>query len=316
MEKINIKKQIFKLGSILLWGLIIIFGNNCERNITRVKEDITAPNIISKININKINYDSVEIWWRTNEPCSSEILYSSNSQADTNRKADKEYRQNHSLLLLDLQPQTNYYFTIVNNDIQGNTHTIDSNFTTLENYSVYMKEGWEKFREDEFEKAFNSFQSYLEYESDDFEAQLGSGWSAMGAHMIDSARGYMLICNQQKPSYKDVLAGSNIVCYKDSLFYQAINYGEKLITGNDGLLTSFKKHYTFEYDSTLEGNDIALIVADSYIQINEYSEAQNILDRLESENDLIQTDSTYSKHLVNYVDSLKSEWWKELKYLP
>ena len=97
----------------------------------KVKLDTTPP-MISDIEIEKVDYASAVISWKTNEKTDSFIEYGMTTDYEKGVFGKYESATSHSLTLADLTSETTYHFKVLGKDDYGNLgFSSDKTFTTL-----------------------------------------------------------------------------------------------------------------------------------------------------------------------------------------
>ena len=97
----------------------------------KVKLDTTPP-VISDIEIEKVDYASAVISWKTNEKTDSFIEYGMTTDYEKGVFGKYESATSHSLTLADLTSETTYHFKVLGKDDYGNLgFSSDKTFTTL-----------------------------------------------------------------------------------------------------------------------------------------------------------------------------------------
>lgn len=96
--------------------------------------DTTAP-VISDVRASSTSSTSEAIFWSTNEPSTSRVLYAQEplaSATTTKSVSDSALVSSHRLNLTSLLPSTKYYFMVESKDANGNTATTtEQTFTTV-----------------------------------------------------------------------------------------------------------------------------------------------------------------------------------------
>jgi len=91
-----------------------------------------SPPVISDIKIEKVNYTSATISWKTNEKTDSFIEYGTTTDYEEGVFGKYESTISHSLTLTNLTPGTTYHFKALGKDNYGNLgSSADKTFTTL-----------------------------------------------------------------------------------------------------------------------------------------------------------------------------------------
>lgn len=82
--------------------------------------DPTSP-IISDVQVINITPYSATVTWKTNEPANSTVNYGETESYEIGTVFDSSYVTDHSLDLVNLTPDTLYYFEVTSSDSSGNT---------------------------------------------------------------------------------------------------------------------------------------------------------------------------------------------------
>jgi len=306
--KFNLK-SFFTFG-ILLTVITIIC---CEKEAIKVKEDTIPPIITSEPEVLEVSDSSSTIFWITDEPCSVQVKYSISALSDTVTQSDTEFRQNHLVILTDLNPNTFYSYKTVNFDVSGNT--TESNIYTFKteidtgNLIFY---GWDDFENGDFSRAAGYFDQYIQFDSLNADCFTGLGWSLMRIDSLDSSITSFNNALNINEEYIDALAGLVLALYKKDEDLTVTVFGEQTLE-QDSV-------YEFEHDTTFNFEDIHLILADSYNLLGMIEDAQIHIDTIFSDNGLTPSDSascvvdnitypTYEEALTAAIDYLKNLFW-------
>ena len=88
----------------------------------------TTPPAISKIKVADIGLSSARITWMTDEPATSEMRYGTTSAYGLNLATDTKEKE-HAFTLVNLEPETLYYYILGSTDNYGNkTETVNMTF--------------------------------------------------------------------------------------------------------------------------------------------------------------------------------------------
>ena len=92
--------------------------------------DLTPP-VISNIEANPLSIQVV-ITWNTNEPATSQVGYGLDSPTEQNTPISWSYTIDHSVVLNNLSPDTDYVFVVRSRDLSGNSsESVIQSFHTL-----------------------------------------------------------------------------------------------------------------------------------------------------------------------------------------
>ena len=90
----------------------------------------TTPPAISKIKVADIGLSSARITWMTDEPATSEMRYGTTSAYGLNLATDTKEKE-HAFTLVNLEPETLYYYILGSTDNYGNkAETVNMTFET------------------------------------------------------------------------------------------------------------------------------------------------------------------------------------------
>jgi len=97
-------------------------GNKAtSKDYTFKTSDFTPP-VISDIQVSNIQSMQVTITWKTDEPSTSKIIYGkSETNLDESTEIDTNLVTDHSVAIMSLDPNTDYYFKVESKDANGNT---------------------------------------------------------------------------------------------------------------------------------------------------------------------------------------------------
>lgn len=118
------------------------FGLVNATNATAISKYDTERPVISNVNANT-GTNSVIITWNTDEASNSTVKYSMD-KSSFEKKSDSTLVTAHTVELIELAPETTYYYEVISSDADGNT-AIDNNSaqyysftTTEENSGTYV----------------------------------------------------------------------------------------------------------------------------------------------------------------------------------
>ncbi len=105
------------------------------------------PLALQNVESAQIMSNSALVRWETNNYASSQVRYglSASELTRTSELIDEEVKQ-HNVVLLDLQPETTYYYEVTSTDVYGDTATSSvQSFTTLAADAVFMTDELTQF---------------------------------------------------------------------------------------------------------------------------------------------------------------------------
>lgn len=96
----------------------------------------TTPPVITSVSASEIGYSSATITWTTDESTTSQVEYGTTAAYGTTTKLDEKRMESHSVELINLDPDTTYYYRAMSKDAAGNEtispgktfHTEDEEF--------------------------------------------------------------------------------------------------------------------------------------------------------------------------------------------
>ena len=148
-----------------------------------------------------------------------------------------------------------------------------------ESASSRTAEGWTLFGDGDYEDAVAKFERAIELDNSYAEAYSGLGWCYANMNMLEEALdnfGRAIDGNPHETVLADAYAGSSPV-YRDAdtrpaHFDSAAAYADSAL--------SIDRFYKFDYDTTFNWQDLHLIMAQSYFQLQEYGLAKARVDSL------------------------------------
>jgi len=109
--------------------------NDTAKTLT---SDTTLP-VISNVTASDITSSSAKITWDTDEAADSLVKYGTESGIYTNIVNDSDFVTSHAVDLIELAPNTTYYYVVNSTDSSGNSaQSLEYNFTTNEAASNTM----------------------------------------------------------------------------------------------------------------------------------------------------------------------------------
>jgi hypothetical protein len=319
---------------IILLLFLGCFLVNCEKEILVKRIPVDSPEFIEFPEVNKVLYNSAEVRWVNDHPCTTLVQYWAFGETDTSRVSAGEYRQNHSVKIYNLKESTQYNFRVHCFDRYENfvLSGVDAFKTSLD-YREFIALGWEKFMAFDYDSSGYYFLYYLRNEPENFNARLGAAWGFCKKDLADSADIYFDQCLMDSSRHDDAVSGKTLNLYKQSNFGKTLKYGE--IIHNKALnywANHFESYtpldsafYVFRYDSTFDNLDVALMLADSYYRTLNYDKARTVVSFLYPGIKIHQAlpDSwkvnlvlyeNYEEALGAVIDSLKGEYWQNSNY--
>ena len=304
----------FLSKSTLTIGFIIIITTiiRCEKEVIKIKEDTLPPVIEYGPEVLEISDSSATIFWITDEPCSAQVKYGISSSSDTLTKSDTEFRQNHLIVLDNLNPNTSYFHKTVSFDISCNIAESEVYiFTTKVDIGNFLVYGWEAFETDNYSDAEDYFRQYVQFNSTSIEGSTGFGWCQLRLNSLQNSINSFFEALDINEDYINALSGLILSLYQTRDDISVIIYGKQLFE-QDSL-------YVFEHDTSYNYRDIHLILADSYNSLGMEKDAQTQIDFVfpnnlnpDSSETWVLDDSTYSSYedaLTALIEYLKVSLW-------
>ena len=97
----------------------------------------TIPPVIASVSVSEISYSSATITWTTDESTTSQVEYGTTAAYGTTTKLDKKRVESHSVELINLDPDTTYYYRAISKDASGNETISPGKTFHTENEEIY-----------------------------------------------------------------------------------------------------------------------------------------------------------------------------------
>ncbi len=222
---------------------------------------------------------SVEISWETNLPGNSVVYYGlTTALGDT--VIDDEERELHAITLVDLMPDTVYYFMVESNsnNFSGVPQSPQSQFATQANEESHIVYGWLYFSQEEYINALSSFNDAIYLNSEYGPAYAGRGWVYLRMENYSSAlenfdTGLGLDITQSV-----IYAGRSLINLAQQSYSEAISDAQIVI--------NVDSTYQFEYETSINYILMRLVMSQAYYATQEYQLAQEQCDIIDPENGL------------------------------
>ncbi len=258
---------------------VIILGIlRCEKIVYKV--DDTLPQIVTEPNITVTDSTAI-ISWTTDEPSNGLVRYGENAGIYNIIVSDSnEYCLNHSFLICNLSPHTNYFFVVESADFFGNGPAIsdEQSFITEHNEYSYAFVGWALFEEANYDSAVVCFESARLINHNYADMFTGLGWCYTKIEsLLEAANEFSSAINLDELAL-DAYAGRSAVSLKLEYPFLAIE-DALAILNTDSL-------YVFSHDTTVTCLDLHLILAECYYQTQQYSLAHQEVEYLANAFDL------------------------------
>jgi len=299
---------------------VIILGIlKCEKIVYKV--DDTLPQIVTEPNITVTDSTAI-ISWTTDEPSNGLVKYGEYSGVYDSIVADlDEYCLNHSFLICNLSPHTNYYFVVESVDFFGNGPAIsdEQSFITEHNEYSYTFVGWVLFEEANYDSAVVCFENARLKNPNYADLFTGLGWCYTKIEsLLEAANEFSNAINLDELAL-DAYVGRSAVSLKLEYPFLAIE-DALAILNTDSL-------YVFSHDTTVTYLDLHLILAECYYQTQQYSLAHRevgyLAEILELSLNLDENDSdtwtnpaypetiydSYEESLLMWIQYLKDFVW-------
>ena len=309
-----------KRSRIVLAAAVALILSNCEKEIVKVKDDLTPP-VITVEPFLEATHTTATIRWTTDEPCSVQVKYLIAETIDTLTKSDTEFRQGHVVVLENLSPNSTYQFLTLNFDVAGNLAETDLlSFTTAIDTAYYLSHGWELYAAGDYAGARNDFRQYLTYFPENLPGLTALGWSQLqNKTLIDSSIiSFNAVLNINE-NYVDAIAGICVAFYRRYNLSALQGYAENLL--------SIDSLYVFANDERYTNVMVRLMLAEGYNATDRLDDTQWLVDIIYPENGLDPADSTtwkvvdgsdtyiydsYSSALSGVIAYLKWIWWEQV----
>lgn len=301
------------LSACIILGLAALFIN-CEKEVVKVRDDEDIPVLETEPNVLEISGTTATIYWTTDEPCSVNVYYGLIASTDTLVKSDTEFRQVHTITLIDLKPNSDYFYLTASYDAAGNsTLSTPGTFTTPDDTVNFIIYGWDSFENGKFTEARQFFSNYLLAFPEHAEALTGYGWSLTRMDSLTSAIDQFDLAVEQDNQFTDAFSGLSLAHYLDNNLTECINSIE--------ILTGLDSSYVFAHDNGYSYKDIRLMLLDSYVQSSLIDEAVELLNNCypdfainSSDSSWVVADSRYDNiedALNHTVTLIKSDIWSD-----
>lgn len=162
-------------------------------------------------------------------------------------------------------------------------------------------EGWQSFEAKDYPKAISLFKQALNNNNLYTDAYNGLGWAYGRQDSLEKAKVYFDIALGLEKNLTDAIVGRSFVSLGLGKFEEAIT----AVTMVEQYNVVF---YTFRHDVSISINDLKLIKAQSYFMLGNYAEAQDIIDVLDPQNQLDQSNASYIEDLALEIENL----WKTI----
>jgi|GEM_PF-544206 len=269
--------------------LLSVLVAGCEDKIV-IKDDLTPPVVLQAPQVLPVDTCAL-VFWETDEPCSAAVEYFINNNSNIIRTVTPEFRQHQEVWLHKLEPNTEYAFTTTSYDAYGNsTTTALQTFRTGIDTGAILTTGWQAYTEHRYLFALQQFELYRQYRPNDLRGYLGVGWAQVRLDSLIS-QGIVTLNNLliQDSHYLDARAGIILGYYLLNNWLMVQYEAEQFLAE---LSSASLEEYAFRYDTLISSYGIRLMLAEAYINSQNYSAADSLLDILEPNNNLSTTDTS------------------------
>jgi tetratricopeptide (TPR) repeat protein len=139
--------------------------------------------------------------------------------------------------------------------------------------------GWTHYSDGQFTQALSDFQDALAENPDCFDAHTGLGWSYAKLDSLEDAVSSFEAALAIRNAFLDALAGLAMVS-------SALNDHQEVIDSASAVLDRVGNGYVFRRDPNVTSIDLRLVLANSYVETEEFGLAQEQVDILNPDNGL------------------------------
>ena len=133
-----------------------------------------------------------------------------------------------------------------------------------------INEGWDKFEADDWSGALNDFRSAIDLNANLSDAYNGAGWaSGKIADGLNNAANYFAISLLNDTTRYDALGGWAFVVYQQGEWQLSIEKADYLLHRRPG--------WRFLHQSSLDFNDLRLMMVAAWCNLDDYDTAYNIV---------------------------------------
>jgi len=125
-----------------------------------------TPPVITSISASEISYSSATVTWTTDENATSQVEYGTTTAYGSTTKLDKKRVENHSVELINLDPDTTYYYRVTSKDFSGNQSISIGNTLHTVNEEIYGRTYRWDFRRSSWTYTTDIPQSMYDYFAD------------------------------------------------------------------------------------------------------------------------------------------------------
>ncbi len=126
----------------------------------------------------------------------------------------------------------------------------------------YINQGWEAFKNHEYQTALDKFTEALRMDSSIVDAYNGAGWSSGKLNLLDEAVKYFLICKSKPNSSLDINAGLSIVYNAQKKYNSSITEAGIVFRGN--------LDWVFSRDTSINKYDLRIVLAENYYALGSF----------------------------------------------
>ncbi len=259
--------------------IILLTGNGLFWYGCSPEEDKVEIQIVNGPTTALIAPTQVLVSWETDIPGNSIVDYGPTTDVNLTFIDDEE-RQFHNVLLTGLTANTQYYYQVTSISLiidAGASNTL-SEFMTGENEESITQNGWIWFAQNQMDSATFYFNQALSQNDEYGWAFIGLGWVQLRQGELFEALSYFNTGLTFEPTQLDGRVGRTAI----NLSFN--DYNAVISDGNFVLNT--EANYVFEYDSTVNYQDVHLLLAQAYYAKEDFESAQAHCNILDPNNDL------------------------------
>lgn len=163
-----------------------------------------------------------------------------------------------------------------------------------------LNSGWTKFEAGDYSGALSDFNAAISENPDLGEAYTGLGWCNLNLDQLSAAlTNFGLALSNGETN--DANAGKAFGDLNLGAYGDATDDVDAVVTITGNSATS----YVFSHASGINQDDLLWIKARAHFLLGEYSDAQSVLDVLDSDNGLDPLDPSYVEDLANAIELLR-----------
>lgn len=129
----------------------------------------------------------------------------------------------------------------------------------------YLKFGWEDFENGNYSSAIANFEKAVDRGEDQIEIETGIAWCHLKLENFNESYTFFSSALELDANYKDAISGLGILNYENLDFQRSALILEELLEKDSA--------YFFEYDSTVNPQNLRLLLAHNYFILQNYQKS-------------------------------------------